>query len=69
MDDFHYIFWLLNKTKKNDSHLYMFVKIISSNDVCVQAQNIVKYLCEFLFSWGINVEQHSTVNGSHCILS
>jgi len=51
--------------KKGDSHFYMFVKIISSNDVCVQAQNIVKYLCEVLFSWGINAEQHSTVNGSH----
>jgi len=47
---FNNIFRLLTKLKKDGSHLHMFVKIISSNDVFVQAQNIVKYLCEFLFS-------------------
>jgi len=48
----------------------MFVKKTnSSNNVCVQTQNIVKYLYEFLFSWGINDEQRSKVNGLHKTLS
>ena len=50
-------------------HLYMFVKTNSINNLCVQTQNIVKYLYELLFSWGINDEQHSTVNDLHKILS
>jgi len=53
----------------DDSHLYMFLKTNSSNNVCVQTQNIVKYLYKILFSWGINDEQRSTVNGLHKTLS
>jgi len=50
MDDFHYIFWLLNKTKNNDGlHLYMFVKIISSYDVCVQTQTLSNICVNFYF--------------------
>ena len=53
----------------DDSHLYMFVKTNSSNNVCVQTQSIVKYLYEILFSWDINDEQSSTMNGLHKTLS
>ena len=65
MDGFHYIFWLLNKIKNEWLAFIHVCKIISCNDVCLQTQNIVKYLGEFLFSWDINDEQHWKVNVSH----
>jgi len=68
MHDFHYTICLLKKLKKDGSHLYMFVKSISIKVVCVPTQNIEKYLCEYLFSWGTSVEQHPTVNCSYCII-
>ena len=53
----------------DDTHLDMFVKKNSTWNVCVQTQNIVKYLYEILLSWGINDEQRSTMNDLHKTLS